>query len=280
MGLRLAIKVAYFNITDFSHGFQIQPDVETIFSFLTKALKKTDFWNGKDGDIEYAGRTDHGVNAICQVIAINLKDQWETVPERLLQRINTNLPKNIRCWAYCIVTKEFHPRFNALERSYVYIYTLAKEEQLNLLLMKEASSLLEGYHDFTNFSKRDMNSKDQFREVNVITILENLNHIFITIKAKSFLWQQCRRIASHLVQIGTKQVTLKNTKELLTNIDLVIKPTPLPPENLILTNIEYQDLIFFEENSIKLKIIQSLMEDIHQANSKVNTLNYFSKLLE
>ena len=163
MGLRLAIKVAYFSITEFSHGFQIQHDVETIFGFLQKAFEKAGFLDKNENELDYAGRTDHGVNAICQVIAINLNEKWNSVPERLLHRVNANLPKNIRCWAYAIVSKDFHPRFNALERSYTYIYTPIKAEIIDVSLMRKACLLLEGTHDLTNFSKKGNDSLNQIR---------------------------------------------------------------------------------------------------------------------
>ena len=271
MVLRLAIKVAYYNINEFTHGFQIQPNVETVFSYLEKALISSGFIEDNTSSIDYAGRTDHGVNALGQVIAINLSEKWDKVPERFLQRINVHLPKNIRCWAYSVVNNEFHPRYDAIKRIYVYIYSINKNENLELELMKNASKLFHGLHNFINFAKNDADVANYNREILKIGIEKETGEILISLDAKSFLWQQCRRITSHLIQVGKKQATIEDTKLLLTTFENTTKPSPLPAENLILTEILYHNINFKEELSIKLKIAQSINEDIHQPKLKVNS---------
>ena len=246
MVLRLAIKVAYFNINEFAHGFQIQPNVETIFSYLQKAFFTSGFIEDQNSSIDYAGRTDHGVNALCQVIAINLPEKWDKVPERFLQRINIYLPKNIHCWAYAIVQSDFHPRYDAIKRKYVYIYSINIDEDLDIELMREASTLLHGLHNFINFAKRDVAVTNYNREILKIGIEKETGEILISLEAKSFLWQQCRRITSHLIQVGKKQATIEDTKLLLTTFENTTKPSPLPAENLILTEILYHNINFKE----------------------------------
>ena len=274
MGLRIAVKVAYFNTFNMVHGFQVQPDVETIFSLLKKALLKSEFIDDRESKIDYAGRTDHGVNAISQVIAFNLNKRFTVVPERFLHRINSRLPKNIKCWAFSIVPSEFKPRFDALERSYYYVYTLQQQELLDIDLMKKSKDLLIGFHNFINFAKKDNDNDNYEREIKEITIKENNDRILFSITAKSFLWQQCRRIFAHLVQIGKKQIGSQYTEQLLLNSGKIIKPTPLPPENLVLTNILYQDISFLEDTSIKLKILQILHENMFENTKKVNFLGF------
>ena len=274
MVVRIAIKVAYFNTYNLVHGFQIQPDVETIFSLLKKALMKSDFIQDEEDKVDYAGRTDHGVNAICQVIAFNLNSKFDTIPDRFLQRINSHLPKYIKCWAFSIVSKEFHPRFDAIERAYSYIYTLHHQEMLDVNLMEDSKKLLIGVHNFVNFAKKDSDLDKYEREVNEIKIKNLDDRIIFSIKAKSFLWQQCRRVFAHLIQIGKKQTDLKYTEKLLYNDGKIIKPTPLPPEFLVLTNISYKNIKFTEDGSIKLKILQILYEDLIENTKKINFLDF------
>lgn len=279
MTLRVAIKVAYFNIKNLARGFQIQPDVETIFSLLQRAIIKSGFLESQEAKIDYAGRTDHGVNAICQVIAFNIHEKWDIVPDRFLHRINANLPQNIRCWAFALVSIDFHPRFYALERIYHYVYTINQLEKLDIKSMKESSKLLIGTHNFVNFAKKDTDDDNFTREIKEITLHTHENQIIFSIKAKSFLWQQCRRITAHLIQIGKKQVNISYTKQLLLNSGNVIKPTPLPPENLILTNILYENVIFQEDEAIKLKTIQNIEEELYQNKRKEDLLQFIKNSL-
>ena len=279
MSLRVAVKVAYFNINKIANGFQIQPDVDTIFSFLTNALVKSEFLDDKNKKIEYAGRTDHGVNAISQVISFNLHENWKAIPDRFMHRINTNLPKNIKCWAYSLVSNDFHPRFDAITRSYHYVYSKHISEVLDVQLMKEACKHLVGFHNFINFAKRDSDIKNYERGINEITIEERESELIFTISAKSFLWQQCRRITAHLVQIGKKQSTIKDTEKLLTNISNIKKPSPLPAENLILSDIVYENVNFNEDNTIKLKIKQMIIGEVYESRKRVNSLSFIMNLL-
>ncbi len=278
MTLRIAIKVAYFNTHDFAHGFQIQPDVDTIFSFLQKAFIKCQFLEERDEKIDYAGRTDHGVNAICQVIAINLSNKWKTIPDRFLQRINSCLPDNIRCWSCAVVHEDFHPRFDAIDRTYHYIYTKRANDSIDIQLMLEAKNLLVGSHNFINFAKKNTDVDNYIRQIQEILIDEYTGYFIFSLKAKSFLWQQCRRIVAHLIQIGKKQVKIDLTKKLLLNDKSITKPTPLPAENLILSNISYDEAIFTDNISVKLKIMEKLNEEIYETKTKENFLIFLNKM--
>ena len=278
MSLHVAIKVAYFNTKNFAHGFQIQPDIETIFGYIQKALIKAKFIDKEDDSLTYAGRTDHGVNAISQVIAVLLKD-YPQIPERFLFRINKFLPLNIRCWSYAIVTGDFHPRFDALERSYIYIYTKDRSDDLNIHLMNQASKILIGTHNFINFAKKDSKDDKYTRELREITIKESNDALIFFLSAKSFLWQQCRRIVAHLIQIGKRELSIDDTIKLLSTTDKAVKPTPISPENLILTDIKYENVHFIEEEAIKLKIHQIILSEIYEGKKKENSLSFFLNFL-
>ena len=111
--------------------------------------------------------------------------------------------------------------------------------------------------------------------------IQNKNsQVIFTIRAKSFLWQQCRRITAHLIQIGKKQVDLKYTEKLLQNSGKITKPTPLPPENLILTNILYNDIIFQEDKAIKLKLLQTIEEELNEIRRKRDFLHFLLNTFE
>ena len=145
---------------------------------------------------------------------------------------------------------------------------------LDVNLMEDSKKLLIGVHNFVNFAKKDSDLDKYEREVNEIKIKNLDDRIIFSIKAKSFLWQQCRRVFAHLIQIGKKQTDLKYTEKLLYNDGKIIKPTPLPPEFLVLTNISYKNIKFTEDGSIKLKILQILYEDLIENTKKINFLDF------
>ena len=141
--MRYALKIFYLGNYE---GFQRQPSKETIEGHLIRAFKKTGLIEDiKTARYISAGRTDKGVHALGQIIAIS------TLKEPVLPAINSVLPKNIIVWASKIVNEEFNPRHHALSRYYRF-YTYYSGEDINLL--KEGAKILEGVHDFKLFCKK------------------------------------------------------------------------------------------------------------------------------
>ena len=82
MTLRIAFKLAYLGNN--YHGFQIQPDVTTVEGELFKALKTMNIFDDPhDANYSYAGRTDKGVHALEQVIALDTDAPDRAIPRAL-----------------------------------------------------------------------------------------------------------------------------------------------------------------------------------------------------
>lgn len=144
-------------------------------SEIFKALETTRLLIGDRKEIQYSrcGRTDKGVSAVGQVIALYLrsklkdidahnKHSGETVPEEqdgqpegeidYVRVLNGVLPKDIRIVGWCPVPSDFSARFSCLSREYKYFFW---NDNLNLLVMETAGKKLIGEHDFRNFCKMD-----------------------------------------------------------------------------------------------------------------------------
>ncbi|MFX1250433.1 MAG: tRNA pseudouridine(38-40) synthase TruA [Promethearchaeota archaeon] len=237
MEQKVALRIAYLGANYF--GFQRQPIAPTIEERILDALKVEKLLEcPQEAGYAPAGRTDRGVSAIEQTIAFKSKKKV------IIPAINSNLPKDIRVWALAKVPKSFHPSFDATQRKYVYFMV---NTGLNVFEMQKACKLLVGTHNFKNFAK-----KDKSRTVNTIRTLDDLyienkepNILKIVFKAQGFLWEQCRRIASHLFDIGLQQKNLDDTRALLSQNKLPI-PSPLPAEALILEKIDYPKISFIQ----------------------------------
>ena len=96
-------------------GFQRQLAERTIQGEIEKSLEKI---SRLTVPIVGAGRTDSGVHATGQVIAFDLS--WRHGKNRLLKAINANLPVDIVIHEVEATNAEFHPRYDALSRSYTY----------------------------------------------------------------------------------------------------------------------------------------------------------------
>ena len=97
-------------------GSQRQANSRTVQGELEKALHKIG-WTGRS--VIMAGRTDSGVHAAGQVASFDF-EEWSHPVERLLHALNAGLPADMAVKKLLPVHAEFHPRFDALSRSYRY----------------------------------------------------------------------------------------------------------------------------------------------------------------
>ncbi|MBI1290348.1 tRNA pseudouridine(38-40) synthase TruA [bacterium] len=114
---RVALIVEYDG-TDF-RGLQRQPhDEETIQGKIEAAVQRLGA-----GDVGFvaSGRTDAGVHALGQVVAVSIPERLET--RRVALALNALLPEDIRIRQVADCPPDFSPRFDAIRRTYHYHFT-------------------------------------------------------------------------------------------------------------------------------------------------------------
>jgi len=152
--------------TDFS-GFQIQRSRQdpskvaprTVQGTLEDALAQI---LQKPTPLLAAGRTDSGVHAVGQVIAFAA--HWTRPLNDLHRALNAVLPKDVAVLALSDASSGFHPRYDALSRTYRYTVwnhpvrnplfrrrVFWVRRPLDLAAMNEAAQLLVGSQDFATF---------------------------------------------------------------------------------------------------------------------------------
>jgi tRNA pseudouridine38-40 synthase len=92
-----------------------RPMLRTVQGELEKALCKLG-WSGRS--VVMAGRTDTGVHASGQVAAFDL--DWTHTLEQLQKALNAGLPCDLVVRNIHEAHADFHPRFDAVSRRYVY----------------------------------------------------------------------------------------------------------------------------------------------------------------
>jgi tRNA pseudouridine38-40 synthase len=208
---RIRITIAYDG-TAF-HGWQIQPGLPTIQGALETIVSDME---GKPVHVAGSGRTDAGVHALAQVAAFTLENP---IPVDNLQRaINRLLPPAIRIVNVEEVHLDFHPRFDAIAKT--YRYTLWRERicppfdwpwvhhhpyPLNEDRMIAAARVFEGEHDFTPFAAADDRDAEGQSKVRTIfsSVLERQGaRLVYTVRGSGFLKHMVRNIAGTLIEIG------------------------------------------------------------------------------
>jgi len=224
------LKVAYIG-TEF-HGYQVQPRVPTVEGELFRALKELDIIKTpKSARYIGSGRTDTGVHALEQVIAFDTDNPKLAIP----RVINSVLPPSIWIWSRAEVPDDFDPRRQAISREYRYFMC---GECFNIPLMRKASRVLKGTHDFSNFAAIE-GEKNPVRTVELIDIRLDGRFIALDIKANSFLWHMVRKIVTALRMVGNEARDVEWLDRMLHPEEFEEGLEPAPAYGLFLKKVGY-----------------------------------------
>jgi len=191
-------------------GWQSQTNATGIQNVVEKALA-TMF--GTPIRIEGAGRTDAGVHARAQRAHADIPFAIELRGFR--QGLNNLLPRDIRVTAVDRVADDFHCRFAAKSKSYVYriwndeiadVFADATHahvpQPLDAGMMRKAAQALMGHHDFALFTVAGPEVSSTERTITSIDVIRNDAAIVIPVTADGFLRSMVRRVAGSLIEIG------------------------------------------------------------------------------
>jgi tRNA pseudouridine38-40 synthase len=246
---RLRFQVAYDG-TDF-HGWQVQPGLPTIQGILEEVIGRIE---GKLVHVMASGRTDAGVHAVAQVAAVSIENPIPT--DNFRRAVNRLLPRSIRISHVTEARPDFHPRFDALRKTYQY--RIFREEvcppfdwrfvyyhpyPLDESAMIEAAPLFEGQHDFTAFAAAD--DSDSLRGSMVRTIFRSTlargeRALTYSVTGSGFLKHMVRNMVGVLLELGKGNLSRDDLLKRLTP-GCEVKPGPtVPSSGLLLLSVEYE----------------------------------------
>lgn len=239
--------------TDF-HGWQIQGDLRTVQGELTNALSLID---GRSVDVHGSGRTDAGVHAEGQVASVEI--EREILPAKLRAAINGNIGRDVRVLSVEIVADDFHARYSALEKTYVYRivngpvispfwwrYAHHDARKLDLERMKRAAELFHGKHDWTAFSAAQSDVEDRVRTVTGVEIVERADErshgalIEFRVSANGFLRYMVRAMAGALMAVGRGELEPEGIAEALESGVRPALAVTAPACGLTLQSVRYE----------------------------------------
>ncbi len=249
---RVAIRIAYMG-GGFC-GSQYQPGLRTVVGDILDDLMTVH--PGKDADwfdIKPSSRTDAGVNALGNVIAVNTEFEDGIILLRALNSVSEDI--YYREIAY--VNEDFNPRF-ADKRSYRYILPA---EGLDVNLAKKCAELFVGEHDFIRFCKI-YEDKPTVTAIDSIDVKEHDGIIELTFNSRYFLWNMIRKISAAIDSVARGKRTLDDVHRALDNLE-EIQFGIARPDALTLLDVEYKDLKFIspEEDAYRLRVNDKLFSN-------------------
>ncbi len=228
-------------------GWQIQPNSTTIQEQIMKALKKL---TGKEIILHGAGRTDAGVHAYGQVASFML--EMNIPVERIPLALNSNLPEDITIVNARQVPMDFHARYNAIGKRYIYHiyenryrssllrnYSYHVRYDLDHNKMREGAKILMGTHDFRGFMSKGSSIENTIRTIHKLDLISKDNSLYIHIEGDGFLYNMVRIITGTLVKIGAGNMPVDQIKKVLESGDRTLAGPKAPPEGLFLDKVFY-----------------------------------------
>ncbi len=240
------------------NGWQVQASGITIQGLLQDCIQRL---TGERVSVIGAGRTDAGVHAIEQIAAFDSGSELEVgVIKRAL---NALLPRDIRVTGADETERDFHPRYRARARRYVYLIANMRDTPvfihryvwpirfpLDVEAMRTASALLIGRHDFSSFRGAGCGAKSPVRNVSFLETskLQEATFLFtafrgdfvrVSVEANAFLRHMVRNIVGTLAEIGRGRTDPRGIKDILEARERNAAGPTAPPGGLFLEKVIY-----------------------------------------
>jgi tRNA pseudouridine38-40 synthase len=229
-------------------GWQAQDNGASVQGALERAVKA---FSGETVRLSAAGRTDSGVHATGQVAHLDLERAWKA--DTVRNALNAHLrPDPVVVIAAEEVGEDFHARFSAIGRRYLYrILNRASppaldrgrvwhvRKPLDAEAMHAAAQVLVGRHDFTTFRDAGCQSKSPLKTLDRAEVVRDGDEIRLTFAARSFLHRQVRSMTGAIAEAGMGKLTPEGMREILEAADRSRCPTVAPADGLYLTGVVY-----------------------------------------
>jgi tRNA pseudouridine38-40 synthase len=252
---RYALKIEYHG--QGFYGWQRQSDLPTVQGALEQALAKLE---SDLPNVAAAGRTDTSVHSLGQVAHCDMQKDWDS--EKLKGALNFHLkPNRIAIIACALVDPEWHARFSAVGRDYLFRLVCRgapathdaglvwqSRRPLDIEAMRAGAAYLLGTHDFTTFRSTMCQAKNPVKTLDVLDLSAHDYHagteIRFHVKARSFLHNQVRSLVGSLERVGAGAWAPERMVEALAAQDRAACGPVCPPDGLYLENVRYPTDVF------------------------------------
>jgi len=227
-------------------GWQRQNDTRTVQGEVEAAAERT-FQVATP--VIGAGRTDRGVHALGYVC--NFRVDTGLTTDRIHSALQFHLPEDIVVKEVVEAPLDFHSRFDAIARRYVYRFTTEptavmrhvfqpSRYRLDVAAMNRAAGVLVGEHDFTSFTPA-VNDVSPVCTVAHARVDREGPLVTITVEANRFLHNMVRIIAGTLLEIGRGRFEPERMSAILGKRDRTAAGPTAPPRGLVLVEVRYPD---------------------------------------
>lgn len=238
-------------------GFQFQPGKRTVQGVLTDAFREM---FACDCAVTGCSRTDSGVHAreFCITVEPHADGANVIPPELFPQAAIRHMPRDISVISCEVVGDDFHPRYDALGKEYIYkiYYSRTPDPFLNgrvwriprnisdvdVDAMDAAARLVVGERDFASFMASGSKITDTVRTVYRCCVERDGDTVTLRISANGFLYNMVRIIAGTLAEVGEGKRAPEWITEVIAARNRAAAGRTAPPDGLYLNRVFYDSI--------------------------------------
>jgi tRNA pseudouridine38-40 synthase len=229
-------------------GFQAQAGLPSVQDTLQRAIHG---FSGEEPQIQVAGRTDTGVHATGQVAHVDFEREWK--PDVVRDAVNAHLvPEPVCLVRVEEVSEDFHARFSAKERRYLYRILNRRappaldqgrvwhvKKPMDVATLNAAGQVLVGHHDFTTFRDAQCQAKSPMKTLDVVEAHAKGEEVQLVFASRSFLHRQVRSMVGSLAEVGAGRWSVEDLRDALHARDRKACGPVAPADGLYLTEVRY-----------------------------------------
>ena len=229
------------------HGWQVQPNGITVQEKLQDALEQV--YKVRPA-VTGCSRTDAGVHAREFCCHYNVE---QLIPENgIIAALNTVLPNDISVVGCKIVDDDFHARYSAKGKNYIYrIYnknlpnpfyadrSWQISRPLNLEKMNVFLSSLIGTHDFIAFSSSGRSVENTVRTITECKAEIKGDFVEISVSGNGFLYNMVRIIVGTAIEVSDGKLSEDIALEIFKTNNRNLAGITAPAHGLFLNKVFY-----------------------------------------
>ena len=233
------------------HGWQVQKNGITVQETLQDAVERlTGIRSGLTG----CSRTDAGVHAEMFCCAFDTASPLRG--EKMVKALNAHLPRDIAVYGCREVEADFHPRYAALGKRYVYRIWNAPERNpfwegralhcrrpLDAAFLNEQAAAYVGTHDFASHQAAGSTVEETIRTVRRAEVERRGEMVLFTVEADGFLYNMVRAIVGTMVYASYGKIEPEAIPALLATRDRRLTGPTMPPQGLYLNRVWYDGAV-------------------------------------
>ena len=230
------------------HGWQVQPNGVTVQQVLQDAVEAV---TGVRSGITGCSRTDAGVHADMFCCAFDSDTPLRG--DKLCSALNFHLPRDVSVYDAREVEEEFHPRYHAKGKRYVYRiwngnqrhpmyekYAIWLKKPLDVEYLNSVAQDYVGYHDFSAFcgAGSDLQGTAE-RTIHSCTVTRQGDLVLFTVEGDGFLYNMVRIMVGTLLEIAAGRIPADRIPAILEGRDRNAAGPTAPAQGLCLEQVFY-----------------------------------------